>query len=154
VTTIPETTRDAVHGPCRVRIQTADFSVAEEIAQLQVTSRRIGCIVTFLGTARDFSAGRAIDQIDFEHYPGMAEARLSEIRQQAMANFDIIDMTILHRTGRILPGENIVLIVVAASHRKAAFAACEWGIDLLKRTVPIWKQETTPDGTVWVETHA
>jgi len=153
VTTIRETNPDVVRDTGRVRIQTADFSVAEEIARLQATSLGIGGIVTFLGTARDFSAGRTVERIEFEHYPGMAEARLSEIRRQAMADFEIIDMTILHRTGRILPGENIVLIVVAAAHRKAAFAACEWCIDLLKRTVPIWKQETTPDGVVWVEPH-
>ena len=154
MTTICETTHDTARNAGRVRIQTADFNVAEEIAQLQATSRRIGGIVTFVGTARDFSSGRAVEQIDFEHYPGMAEARLLEIRAQGMTDFDIIDMTIIHRTGRILPGENIVLVVVAASHRKAAFAACEWCIDLLKRTTPIWKQETTPDGTVWVEPHA
>lgn len=154
MTTIHEVNTGAARDADRVRIQTADFSVAAEMAQIQTTSRRIGGIVTFLGTARDFSAGRAVEQIEFEHYSGMAETRLSEIRRQAMADFDILDVTIIHRTGRILPGENIVLIVVAAPHRKAAFAACEWCIDTLKQTAPIWKRETTPDGLVWVEPHA
>ena len=110
-------------------------------------------IVTFLGTARDFSKGKDIHRIDFEHYPGMAEKRLNEIRERALQDYDIIEVSIVHRVGRIETGENIVLIVVAAEHRKDAFRACEWCIDELKRITPVWKREETTQGEVWVVEH-
>jgi len=83
----------------------------------------------------------------------MAEKRLAEIRDQALKDYDIIEVTIIHRVGEISIGENIVLIVVGAEHRKDAFRACSWCIDELKRITPIWKKETTPEGIVWVEEH-
>jgi molybdopterin synthase catalytic subunit len=136
-----------------IRIQTKDFSVEDETIKLRDTSRRIGGIVTFLGTARDFSKGQEINKMDFEHYPGMAEKRLAEIREQALKDYDIIEVTIIHRVGEIAVGENIVLIIVGAEHRQDAFRACSWCIDELKRITPIWKKETTPKGVVWVEEH-
>ncbi|HZR45668.1 MAG TPA: molybdenum cofactor biosynthesis protein MoaE [Candidatus Manganitrophaceae bacterium] len=137
----------------RIRIQREDFSVEDETLKIRNSSKRIGGIVSFLGTARDFSKGRDIHMIDFEYYPGMAEKRLAEIREQALKDYDIIDVTIIHRVGEISIGENIVLIVVGAEHRKDAFRACSWCIDELKRITPIWKKETTPQGEVWVEEH-
>jgi molybdopterin synthase catalytic subunit len=137
----------------RIRIQREDFSVEDETLKIRNGSKRIGGIVSFLGTARDFSKGRDIHMIDFEYYPGMAEKRLAEIREQALKDYDIIDVTIIHRVGEISIGENIVLIVVGAEHRKDAFRACSWCIDELKRITPIWKKETTPQGEVWVEEH-
>lgn len=137
----------------RIRIQREDFSVEDETLKIRNSSKRIGGIVSFLGTARDFSKGRDIHLIDFEYYPGMAEKRLAEIREQALKDYDIIDVTIIHRVGEISIGENIVLIVVGAEHRKDAFRACSWCIDELKRITPIWKKETTPQGEVWVEEH-
>ena len=137
----------------RIRIQTDDFSVQAEIEKLKAISPRIGGIVSFLGTARDFSSGRTVRQIAFEHYPGMAELRLAALRDQALQRFDIFDVTLIHRVGCLAPGENIVLVVVAAAHRQDAFAACRWCIDELKRTAPIWKKETTPEGDTWVEAH-
>ncbi len=136
-----------------IRIQTEDFSVEDETLKLRDTSKRIGGIVTFLGTARDFSKGQEINKMDFEHYPGMAEKRLGEIRDQALKDYDIIEVTIIHRVGEIAVGENIVLIIVGAEHRQDAFRACSWCIDELKRITPIWKKETTPTGIVWVEEH-
>lgn len=136
-----------------IRIQTEDFSVQEEMDRIAKVSQRIGGIVTFLGTARDFSRGKDINRIDFEHYPGMAEKKLNEIRKQALADFDLIEVSIIHRVGSIEIGENIVLIVVAAQHRKDAFKACSWCIDELKRITPIWKREETPGGEVWVVEH-
>ncbi len=136
-----------------IRIQTDDFSVENETIKLRDTSKRIGGIVTFLGTARDFSKGQEINKMDFEHYPGMAEKRLGEIRDQALKDYDIIEVTIIHRVGEIAVGENIVLIIVGAEHRQDAFRACSWCIDELKRITPIWKKETTPKGVVWVEEH-
>ena len=136
-----------------VRIQEDDFSVEEEFKKVRESSKRIGGIVTFLGTARDFSQGRDIHQIDFEYYPGMAEKKLAEIREKALKDYDIIEVNIVHRVGKISIGEQIVLIVVGAEHRKDAFRACSWCIDELKRITPIWKKETTPQGDVWVEQH-
>lgn len=136
-----------------VRIQEEDFSVEDEIARVRASSTRIGGIVTFLGTARDFSRGHDVSDLLYEHYPGMAERKLAEIRKRAIEEFDIIEAAIVHRTGRIPVGGNIVLIVVGASHRREAFAACAWCINELKRITPIWKRETTPDGLVWVEEH-
>ncbi|MFQ5597027.1 MAG: molybdenum cofactor biosynthesis protein MoaE [Nitrospiria bacterium] len=136
-----------------IRIQVEDFSIEKETIKVRESSRRIGGIVTFLGTARDFSKGQEIHKIDFEHYPGMAEKRLAEIRRQALKDFDIIEVSIIHRVGERSIGENIVLIVVGAEHRQDAFCACSWCIDELKRITPIWKKETTPKGVVWVEEH-
>jgi len=136
-----------------IRIQTKDFSVEDETIKLRDTSKRIGGIVSFLGTARDFSKGQEITKMDFEHYPGMAEKRLGEIRDQALKDYDIIEVTLIHRVGEIAVGENIVLIIVGAEHRQDAFRACSWCIDELKRITPIWKKETTPKGIVWVEEH-
>jgi molybdopterin synthase catalytic subunit len=136
-----------------VRVQREDFSVDAEIYRVRGKSKRIGGIATFLGIARDRSKGRDIDSITFEHYEGMAQTKLREIRERALKDFDIIEVAILHRYGEIGIGENIVLIVVGAEHRVEAFRACEWAIAELKRITPIWKLEHTPQGEVWVEEH-
>jgi len=136
-----------------VRIQTDDFSVEKEVKALHASNGRIGGIVTFLGTARDFSKGRNVSRLEFEEYAGMAVKSMHALRDKAMEKFDIIDMRIIHRIGAIQPGEQIVLIIAGAAHRAAAFDACEWCIDTLKQTVPIWKKENTPTGESWVEEH-
>ena len=136
-----------------VRVQREDFSVDAEINRVRARSKRIGGIATFLGIARDRSKGREIDSMTFEHYEGMAQTKLREIRERALKDFDIIELAILHRHGEIGIGENIVLIVVGAEHRADAFRACEWAIAELKRITPIWKLEHTPEGEVWVEEH-
>lgn len=136
-----------------VRVQREDFSVDAEINRVRGKSKRIGGIATFLGIARDRSKGRDIDSMTFEHYEGMAQTKLREIRERALKDFDIIEVAILHRYGEIGIGENIVLIVVGAEHRAEAFRACEWAIAELKRITPIWKLEHTPQGEVWVEEH-
>ncbi|MEK7279862.1 MAG: MoaD family protein [Nitrospirota bacterium] len=136
-----------------IRIQKEDFSLDEEIAKVKKTSSRIGGIATFLGTARDFSKGREIKSLAFQYYEGMAQKRLSQIRDKALKDFNIIEVGIVHRYGDIKIADNIVLIVVAAEHRDEAFTACKWCIDELKRITPIWKMETTPQGDIWVEEH-
>jgi len=136
-----------------VRVQREDFSVDAEINRVRGRSKRIGGIATFLGIARDRSKGRDVDSITFEHYEGMAQKKLREIRERALKDFDIIEVAILHRYGEIGIGENIVLIVVGAEHRAEAFRACKWAIDELKQITPIWKLERTPEGEVWVEEH-
>jgi len=135
----------------KVRIQREDFSVTDEIEAIKKSSRNIGGIVVFLGTGRELNKGENISELNFEHYPRMAEKKLEEIRQKAIQDFGLIDMSVIHRIGHIDIGENIVLIVAAAEHRQEAFKACEWAIAELKRTTPIWKRETTSKGEVWVQ---
>ena len=134
-----------------VRIQQENFVVTDEIEAIKKVSRNIGGITTFLGTGRELSKGENISKLDFEHYPKMAEKKLEEIRIQAIKDYGIIEMIIVHRIGEIDIGENIVLIVAAGEHRKETFKACEWAIAELKRTTPIWKRETTSTGEVWVQ---
>ena len=134
-----------------VRIQQENFVVTDEIEAIKKVSRNIGGITTFLGTGRELSKGENISKLDFEHYPKMAEKNLEEIRIQAIKDYGIIEMIIVHRIGEIDIGENIVLIVAAGEHRKETFKACEWAIAELKRTTPIWKRETTSTGEVWVQ---
>lgn len=133
-----------------VRIQKEDFSIDQEVKRVMAASKGIGGVTIFLGAGRDFSKGESITGLDFEHYPGMAEKKLLDIRERALKNFNIIEMGIVHRVGKIDIGENIVLIVAASAHRNDAFMACEWAITELKRTTPIWKSETTGKGDVWV----
>ncbi len=136
-----------------VRLQQEPFSLDEEMEWLKRSSLSIGGIVIFLGTTRDISRSKAVAKLDFEHYPGMAEKKLSEIRNRAIREFGVIDVMIIHRVGTLPVGEHIVLIVVAAGHRDEAFRACRFCIDELRRITPIWKKETTPDGEIWVHDH-
>ncbi len=136
-----------------VRVQEADFSLAEEVAAVRAASRRIGGIATFLGCARDFSDGREVAAVQFEQYGAMAHKALCALREEALERFAIIEARIVHRIARIEPGGQIVLIVVGAEHRGPAFDACRWLIDELKRRVPIWKREETPEGGHWVTPH-
>ncbi len=136
-----------------VRVQREDFSIDEELRRVRRRSKRIGGIAMFLGTARDRSKGKDVDSITFEHYEGMAQKKLREIRARALKDFDVIEMLVLHRYGEIGIGENIVLIIAGAEHRAEAFQACKWAIDELKQITPIWKLEHTPEGEVWVEEH-
>jgi len=136
-----------------VRVQRENFSIDREIDRVKSRSKRIGGIATFLGIARDRSKGRDVDSITFEHYEGMAEKKLREIRERGLKDFDILELLIIHRYGEIMIGENIVLIIAGAEHRAEAFRACEWAISELKQITPIWKLEHTPEGEVWVEEH-
>jgi len=137
----------------RIRIQQEPFNLNEEIAKLKTASSSVGAIVTFLGTTRDISKGKEVAKLDFEHYPGMAEKKLEEIRGRAIKDYGVIDVAIIHRVGTIPVGDDIVLIAVASGHRDEAFKACRFCIDELKRITPIWKKETTLDGEIWVEEH-
>lgn len=136
-----------------VRVQRENFSLDQELDRVRSRSTRIGGIATFLGIARDRSRGRDVDRITFEHYDGMAQKKLREIRERALTDFDILELLIIHRYGEISIGENIVLIIAGAEHRAEAFRACQWAIDELKQITPIWKLERTPEGEVWVEEH-
>lgn len=133
------------------RIQTEDFSLDAEMNRIKGASNRIGGVAVFIGTARDVSKGHPVSRLAYEHYAGLAEKTLAEIRLRALKRFQIIEASIIHRTGEIPVGGKIVLILTAAEHRAEAFRACRWCIDELKAITPIWKKETTPEGDVWVE---
>jgi molybdopterin synthase catalytic subunit len=137
----------------RARIQSGPFDVAGELARVKAASRRVGGVALFVGVVRDFSGGHGVTKILFEHFPGMAEAKLAELRELSISRFGLIDLVVVHRFGELAPGDDIVLIAAAAEHRAAAFAACSWCIDELKTMVPIWKKEHAPDGAVWLEAH-
>jgi len=144
---------DVVDESQFVRVQRENFSIDQELERVRSRSKRIGGIATFLGIARDRSRGRDVDSMTFEHYEGMAQKTLRDIRERALKDFDILELLIVHRYGDITIGENIVLIIAGAEHRADAFRACKWAIDELKQITPIWKLEHTPDGEVWVEEH-
>ncbi len=136
-----------------VRVQNNDFSIEAEVDALRVISPRMGGIVTFLGCARDFSEGRDVFSIQFEQYASMAENAMQTLHDEAMSKFNILGVRMVHRVTTVYAGDQIVLIVVGAEHRKPAFEACEWLIDTLKQRVPIWKKEVTPNGDSWVTEH-
>jgi len=133
-----------------IRVQREDFDVGREIEALTRGKTTIGGVVTFVGTVR--AAGTdAITAMTLEHYPGMTEDELAAIGAEANKRWQLEASLIVHRFGRLLPGERIVLVVTAAAHRAAAFAANEFLVDWLKTKAPFWKQEETPQGARWVE---
>ncbi|MDP7555892.1 MAG: molybdenum cofactor biosynthesis protein MoaE [Nitrospinota bacterium] len=136
-----------------IKIQEGDFLVDSEVRNLRSQFSNTGGVVTFIGTARESSKGKQIKELFFESYEEMALKKLETLREEAIKKFDIFDLSVIHRIGEIQIADDIVLIIAIAEHRKAAFKACEWAIDELKRTVPIWKKEITTDGDVWVEDH-
>ena len=132
-----------------VRIQAEDFDVAAEIAALSKGGRDVGAVVTFTGLCRD--EGGRLAALELEHYPGMAEAEAARVVEDARARWPLSGVTVIHRYGRILPGQNIVLVVTASSHREAAFAAAEFLMDYLKTRAPFWKQVESKSGAAWVD---
>jgi molybdopterin synthase catalytic subunit len=136
-----------------IRIQESDFDVSHEIAGLTEGRSDIGAVVSFTGICRGSEDGTAIAALTLEHYPGMAEAEIARHAETAMARWPVTGIRIVHRVGRITPGENIVLVVTASKHRHAAFEAAEFLMDYLKANAPFWKREETPAGTNWVEAH-
>jgi molybdopterin synthase catalytic subunit len=143
-----------VNAP-RVRIGPDDFDVGREVAALREGDPGVGAIASFVGTVRDRSAdGAAADTVamELEHYPGMTEQAIESMIDAAHARFAIRGARVVHRVGALAPGDQIVLVVVAASHRGDAFAACEFLMDYLKSQAPFWKKETRPDGSAqWVD---
>jgi molybdopterin synthase catalytic subunit len=130
-----------------VRIQREDFDIAAEIARLTRGRSDIGAVATFTGICR----GDGIKAMTLEHYPGMAEAEIERHVDEAQARWPLLGVTVIHRHGRLTPGENIVLVATASSHREAAFAAAEFLMDYLKTRAPFWKKEERADSAGWVE---
>ena len=134
-----------------VRLQREEFDAAAEAAALTRGRTDIGALVTFTGICRGAESGEPIAALTLEHYPGMAEAEIGRHVEQAKARWPLMGVTVIHRYGRIAPGENIVLVVTASSHREAAFAAAEFLMDYLKTRAPFWKQVEAATGKTWVE---
>jgi len=134
-----------------IRIQQADFDVAQEIAALSKGRTDVGAVVTFSGICRGSENGEPIAALALEHYPGMAEAEIGRHADEALSRWPLQGLTIIHRFGRIAPGENIVLVVTASSHRQAAFEAAEFLMDYLKTNAPFWKREESEKGTSWID---
>jgi molybdopterin synthase catalytic subunit len=134
-----------------IRIQEGDFDVAQEIAALSQGRTDVGAVVSFSGICRGSENGEPIAALTLEHYPGMAEAEIGRHANDALSRWPLLGLTIIHRFGRIAPGENIVLVVTASSHRQAAFEAAEFLMDYLKTNAPFWKREESEKGTSWIE---
>ena len=133
-----------------IRVQEADFDIAQEIAALTKGRSDVGAVVTFSGICRGNENGEPIAALTLEHYPGMAEAEIGRHADEALSRWPLQGLTIIHRFGRIAPGENIVLVVTASSHRQAAFEAADFLMDYLKTNAPFWKREESQKGTSWV----
>lgn len=134
-----------------VRVQLEDFDLAAEIASISNGRSDIGAVVSFTGLCRD--EGGMLAALELEHYPGMAEAEIRRIANEAIKRWPVQALTVIHRVGKVAPGDNIVLVVAASPHREAAFAAASFLMDFLKTSAPFWKKEHRRDGTSgeWVE---
>lgn len=145
--------------PVTIRIQSADFDIAAEIATLTKARHDVGAVVSFSGICRGGEGKDAIAAMTLEHYPGMAEAEIGRHVSEAIARWPLTGVTVIHRYGRVVPGDNIVLVLTASVHREAAFQAAEFLMDYLKTNAPFWKSEERAGGgdspsTSWVDAQA
>src|SRR5579884_4410024 len=134
-----------------IRVQREDFDVDAELDRLAHGNRRVGGIASFVGMVRDIGGSDPVTALTLEHYPGMTEKKLAEIEAEAHRRWPLDASLIIHRYGRLEPGDRIVLVATASPHREAALAACHFLIDWLKTDAPFWKSEETPHGERWVE---
>ena len=137
-----------------IRVQREDFDVGREIASLAEGRRQVGAVVSFVGLVRDIADGQEVGAMTLEHYPGMTERELGAIVEEAKRRWALDAVLVVHRHGRLEPGERIVLCVTSSAHRQAAFEACMFLVDWLKTRAPFWKREETPQGPRWVEARA
>jgi molybdopterin synthase catalytic subunit len=133
-----------------IRLQREDFDAAAEAALLTRGRTDIGAVVTFSGICRDHEGGRGVSAMTLEHYPGMAEDEIARHVAEAERRWPLLGVTVIHRFGRMQPGDNIVLVVTASAHRQTAFEAASFLMDYLKTQAPFWKLEERPDGNDWV----
>lgn len=134
-----------------VRVQEVDFDIGAELDALTRDNHRIGGLASFVGLVRDIAGGDAVRAMTLEHYPGMTERQLEAIEAEARRRWPLDATLIVHRFGRLEPGDRIVLVACASAHRQAAFEACHFLMDWLKTKAPFWKREETPAGDRWVE---
>ncbi|MBY0340897.1 MAG: molybdopterin synthase catalytic subunit MoaE [Rhodocyclaceae bacterium] len=134
-----------------VSVQEADFDLSAEVRALTAGEFSAGAVASFVGLVRDNNDGTSVADMTLEHYPGMTEKALHEIVAKAAERWELLGARVIHRVGHLLPGEQIVLVVVASAHRGNAFAACEFIMDYLKTQAPFWKKESTEQGSRWVD---
>ncbi len=134
-----------------IRVQEHDFDLGQELKLLTDGNHGIGGLCSFVGLVRDMAGDATVGAMTLEHYPGMTEKALEEIEAEACARWPLQATLIVHRVGKLEPGEQIVLVAAASAHREAAFDACHYLIDFLKTRAPFWKLEDTPDGPKWVD---
>ena len=137
-----------------VRVVEEPFDPAAELAAFARDRSDVGAVATFTGLVRNEHGGQPVLAMTLEHYPGMTERQLGRIEAEARARWPLLDVLVIHRVGRMLPGEPIVLVATASAHRAAALEACAFLIDWLKTKAPFWKLEETPTGARWVEARA
>ena len=137
-----------------IRVQQEDFDLGRELSALTAGNHKIGGLAVFVGLVRDMAGDDQVGAMTLEHYPGMTEKMLERIEAEAHERWPLEASLIIHRHGRLEPGDRIVLVAVASSHRQAAFEACQFLVDWLKTRAPFWKLEETPDGGQWVEARA
>lgn len=137
-----------------IRVQRDDFDVGAELDALTRGKTGIGAVTSFVGLVRDIAGDKTIGAMTLEHYPGMTERQLDAIEAEARKRWPLDAVLIIHRYGRLEPGDRIVLVATASSHRDAAFESCHFLIDWLKTKAPFWKLEETPEGARWVEAQA
>ena len=134
-----------------MRVEIVDAPIAAEATVAAMKAGGDGAVCVFDGIVRDNTRGRPTLYLDYEAYREMAITQMQRLAEEAVTKFGVRDVAMVHRLGRLVVGETSVLIVVASAHRAAAFDACRWLIDTLKKTVPIWKKETFVDGAVWAD---
>src|SRR5580693_7875626 len=137
-----------------IKVQREDFDVGAEIEKLSQDNPRSGGIASFIGLVRDMGGADGVSALTLEHYPGMTEKKLAEIEAEANRRWPLSASLVIHRYGRLEPGDRIVLVAAASPHREAALAACHFLIDWLKTDAPFWKSEETPAGERWVGARA
>ena len=134
-----------------VSVQQQDFDVSAEIALLRNKSTQIGAVASFVGIVRDINDSQTVSVLELEHYPGMTEKSIADIITMAADRWQLIGVRVIHRVGKLLPTDQIVLVAVSSMHRGEAFAACEFIMDYLKTRAPFWKKEQTAEGARWVD---
>jgi molybdopterin synthase catalytic subunit len=135
----------------RVSICQADFDLSAEVAALRAGDGSVGAVAAFVGTVRDLSDGQSVQRMELEHYPGMTEAAIEAMIDEAFVRFEIRAARVVHRVGVLEPMDQIVLVAVASAHRGQAFQACEFLMDYLKTQAPFWKKEGTAEASRWVD---
>lgn len=137
-----------------IRVQREDFDAGAELKAMTDGNHQIGGLTSFTGMVRDIAGGEAVSAMTLEHYPGMTEKQLAEIEAKAHRRWDLDASLIIHRYGRLEPGDQIVFVACASAHREEAFEACHFLIDWLKTRAPFWKLEDTSNGDKWVDAKA
>lgn len=143
--------KNTVNKSVKIAIQTADFDLSDEVNLLENQNEEDGAVVTFSGRVRNNNLGKSVSGLFLEHYPGMTEKSLEKIIEQAQQQWNLGRITVIHRIGQLLVGEQIVFVGVTSKHRQDAFAACEFIMDYLKVKAPFWKKELSEGVETWLE---